>query len=223
MWSPCTHSTNCERAGADRVARRIAALDRLLVDDLAVGGEVGEERPERRLQVEDGHLPDRSRRPTRSARRARHRRWRSSGRGCARSVYFTSAEVNFSPLWKVALVTRLNVQVLSSICVPRGGEVGHELAGGVDVDELAEDVLVDLGAGVDRRGRRVEHVGLAGEGGAQVAAVLDVGGHRGAAGRRPSRRPSESAASVRWTRRLRGVVEAVDCAVACDFPPVTDG
>ena len=44
-----------EGPGADRVARRVAAFDRLLVDDLAVVREVGEERPERRLQVEDGN------------------------------------------------------------------------------------------------------------------------------------------------------------------------
>jgi hypothetical protein len=33
------------------------------------------------------------------------------------NVYFTSAEVNFSPLWKVALSTRSNVHVVGSFCV----------------------------------------------------------------------------------------------------------
>src|SRR5262249_17900172 len=44
-----------ERAGADRAAGWIAAFDRLLVDDLAVRREVVEERPERRLEMEDGN------------------------------------------------------------------------------------------------------------------------------------------------------------------------
>ena len=52
-----------ERTGADRFTSRIAAFDRLLVDDLAIGGEVGQEGTEGRLQVEDHGLPDRAPRP----------------------------------------------------------------------------------------------------------------------------------------------------------------
>ena len=98
------------------------------------------------------------------------------------NVYMTSAEVNGSPLWNVALVTRSNIQVFVVDLLPRRGEVGHELPARVDVDELGEDVLVDLGAGVDRRVRRIERVRLAGQRGAQRAAVLDRLRHRRAAG-----------------------------------------
>ena len=83
-------------------------------------------------------------------------------------VYITSADVNGSPLWNVRLGHEVEHPRRRSICFQDGGELAVERAVGVDVDELAEDVVVDLGAGVDRRGRRVERVRLAGQRAARV-------------------------------------------------------
>ena len=45
-----------EGSGSDRLAGGVAAFDSLAVHDLAVGREIGQERAERRLEMEDGYM-----------------------------------------------------------------------------------------------------------------------------------------------------------------------
>ncbi|MEJ7706901.1 MAG: hypothetical protein WKF82_06195 [Nocardioidaceae bacterium] len=68
------------------------------------------------------------------------------------------------------------------LLIPLLGEDAVEVPVGVDVDEFAENVVVDLGAGVDRRGRRVERVRLTGQSGVQEAACFGSTCSRRAAG-----------------------------------------
>ena len=104
-----------ERTGADGLALGAWRLDRLLIDDLPVVGHVGEEGRERRLQVEDrlrgargfdaGHRREQRGIPARGLRV-----------GDPLEAVTTSSAVNASPFWKVALSTRSNTHVFSSVC-----------------------------------------------------------------------------------------------------------
>ena len=144
--------------------RILAALDRLLVHDLAVVREVREERAERRLQVEDRPRCALATSTASMTCRAARTRWRSSGRGSARRCTSTSCAVNFSPLWNVAFGDEVERPRRGVGLRPLRREDAVELlrAGSMSI-ELAEDVVVDLGAGVDLRHVRVEAVRLAGQ------------------------------------------------------------
>ena len=159
-----------ERTGADGLARRIAALDRLAVHDLAVGGEVGEERAERRLQVEGGG--------GRAGRLDRVDLGVQPRIGAGR-LRIEDAIKGVLHVGRGELLAVLERRVAHQVegpggrvdLGPLGGEVGDEPALRVQVDQLAEDALIDLRAGVDGRRRRIEHVRLPGQCRAQSTAI----------------------------------------------------
>jgi hypothetical protein len=103
---------------------------------------------------------------------------------------------------------------------PRGREVGHEVAGTVIIDELAEDVLIDLGAGVDRGNCRIEHIWLAGKRGPKRAAVLDGLRHRRIAGKGHGESERERCECAEDRPACAWLVEVVRLGFH-EVPPVT--
>ena len=219
MWSPCTHSTNLNgpvptglRAGSPLSIAFLLTIWPLVARFV-------EERAERRLEMEDGN--GRIGRVDRLDLRIEA----GIGAGRLRVEDALEAVLHIGRGEVLAIVEggvgdEVELPGLVVDLLPRGREVGHEIAGAVKIDELAEDVLIDLGAGVDRRDCRIEQVRLAGQRGAQRAAVLDGLRHRRAAGEGHDEAERERGESAEDGPALARVIEVVRLGLH-EVPPVT--
>ena len=170
MRSCCTRSTNLYGPaqtgfGPNLSPASFAAFGDTIMPARSVS--CGEQRRERRLQVQPHGRAGRRPRPCRP-RRARACGTSPAWSGDARGEYLTASASNVSPSWNFTLGPQLDRDRPCRRPRSRGErELRHDVQLLVDVEQLVAERGEDDAADIGARQRRIEHVGILGQADAQ--------------------------------------------------------